>query len=416
MQGSVNVQGAAQVQVVNALTTAREALSAATEAQSTGDEALGLAQEHSATISTMQETLTTAANTANEALNIAKGIEVATDAATIQQMQEDIATALQTEQVAEDANDSAQSAVETAAAVKAIVDGMDAVSTYYTPFEAADWQKEDVSPNGAYVIRVSKGTHMMLCKSTMVLGRERMNAVLHKLRVVKDRNCGDFIGGEDLSYARKAIINAEIRALRANQRTPGSYPVAENGHTLLTWAQIQYFLLENVLVSADEAAEKAAEKGFDWKDRNTIDAELDDTIDVWLERLMAAAYVPALGGAHTVFDDVCTVDLLRGLHFRRVRFSELDGSEQEFKDTWSIDCVIGCDADSGIDQDGENNVERVEGESEGGVPLKDWYELDGRCVEDTWITTGTEVYIEEGTQDLILASDAPYAGDVAVME
>lgn len=414
MQGSVNVQGAAQVSVTRAIETAQKALEAATASQSTGSSALNQASDNSKALEAMQEAINTAAKNAADALQIAQNTKVTVSEETITEMQNALAALKKVPEIADKAHDDAASARETADKVQKVVEAMDAVSRHYRFFEADEWKEpkqEEYGPEKtALELRVPESKHHMKCKSSVIFARGRMDAVLHKVRVCKGRNCGDFVGGEDLEYAKKAIINAEIRALKANQETPGSYPVAENGHTLLTWEQVQYFLLENVLVSAEEAAAKAEEKGFNWSDRDTVEAEESSS----LERILGAAYVPALGGAHTHFDEVCTVEALRGLHLRRVRYREEDGTEIPFNDTWDFDVAVGCHP---ADDTHDHGVlpERAPDESEGGVLMKDWYELDGRYVEDTWITAGTEVYIEEGTHDLILESERPFAGDIMII-
>jgi len=414
MQGSVNVQGAAQVSVTRAIETAQKALEAANASQTTGSSALEQANGNSTALAAMREAVNSAVKNAADALQIAQNTKVTVSEETITQMQNDLDALKEVPEIAENAHDDAASARETAERVQRVVDGMDAVSRCYRFFEADEWKEPKQEQYGpkktALQLRIPASEHHMKCKSSEIFARERMDSVLHKVRVCKGRNCGDFVGGEDLEYAKKAIINAEIRALKANQETPGSYPVSENGHTLLTWEQVQYFLLENVLVPAEEAAAKAAEKGFNWSDRNTIGAEESAT----LERVMGAAYVPALGGAHTHFDEVCTVEALRGLHLRRVRYNEEGGTEISFNDTWEFDIAVGCHPAKDTHDHGVL-PERAPDESEGGVPMKDWYELDGHYVEDTWVTTGTEVYIEEGTHDLILESERPFAGDIMVI-
>lgn len=412
MQGSINVQGAAQVSVTRAIETAQAALETAKSALSTGGDALSQAQSNSEELESLNSAVESAAKIAGEALQTAQNIKITVSEETIAQMQTDLDALKDVPDIAAEAQTNAADAKETADKTAAIVSTMAAVSRCYRFFEASEWQyaEDDTDETGPLYLRIPASEHNMKCKSTTILARERMDDVLHKVRVCKGRNSGDFVGGEDMSYAKKAIINAEIRALKANQETPDSYPVSENGYTLLTWEQIQYFLLENVLVSADEAEAKAAEKGFAWKGRDTVGAELTVT----LEDLLSAAYTPALGGVQTGFDTLCTAEALRGLHLRRVRYCEEDGTELPFEDTWVLDTDVNCHHAEATHDHG-TLPERAEGESEGGVLMKDWYELDGKYVEDSWLTTGTEVYIEEGTHDLILESERPFAGDVIVI-
>ena len=89
----------------------------------------------------------------------------------------------------------------------------------------------------------------------------------------------------------------------------------------------------------------------------------------WRDELLTAAYLPALGGVSTGFDSLCTLEALQGLRFRR-----------------------------GVDGDG--------------YAAK--YDLDGQFVT-TWGTMSSRVRWDLGTQELVVDSAAPFAGDILVM-
>lgn len=171
------------------------------------------------------------------------------------------------------------------------------------------------------------------------------------------------------------------------------YPVAEDGHVILTWEQVQYLLLESTtfeetvepaegeepsaepetrtvwnlaLASAEIAAAKAEELGFGrWKER---DNGVEPTAT--LDELLTAAYLPALGGPSASFMAMVTAQALQGLRLRR-------GTA------------------------GEGYAAR--------------YDMDGHLTA-TWGTTGCEIYWDLDTQELVVDSAGPFAGDILVAD
>lgn len=180
-----------------------------------------------------------------------------------------------------------------------------------------------------------------------------------------DRTALDYLE-QTAAQGRTAITNAVKAALNANSSAPGSYPTAEDGHVQLTWNQVQCYILEGTLLAAEAAAAKASEKGFNWQDRDTTGAP--ETAD--LDAVLAAAYLPALGGATTGLDRLCTAAVLRGLRLRR-------------KAT------------------GVGTVAR--------------YDLDGTMVANTWSAMESRTYWDLETKELVLEGSSPFAGELMVV-
>ena len=172
---------------------------------------------------------------------------------------------------------------------------------------------------------------------------------------------------EDLTAAKSRFVAMVEAALEANEETPGSYPIAADGHVQLTYLQVQYYLLEEVLAPAEEAAAKGAELGFCWQERDTCGA----VESVSLDTLLAAAYTPALGGSSATLDSLWTLEAIRGLRLRKA----VDGAE--------------------------------------GAAQK--YDLDGRMTGNTWGVLESEVWIDTETGELILESGEPVPGELLVI-
>lgn len=214
-------------------------------------------------------------------------------------------------------------------------------------FEAEQWA------DGA--LRIPKTEHGMTPKTkyTMSVVRQRV-----------DRTALDYYGAS-AAQGRLGITNAMKAALAANESTPDTYPTATDGHVQLTWYQVQYYLLEGVLTSDAEAQSKAAEKGFDWKDRNITGASSSVTLD----QVLTAAYIPALDGSSATLDALCTDVVLQSLCLRR-------------------------------------KADHV------GTVTK--YDLDGKLVAGGWAAIEAQVYWDLETEDLVVVSD-PFAGDLCVL-
>ena len=147
---------------------------------------------------------------------------------------------------------------------------------------------------------------------------------------------------------------------------PGTYPTAEDGHVQLTWNQVQCYILEGTLLAAEAAASKASEKGFNWQNRDTTGAPETATLDA----VLTAAYLPALGGATTGLDNLCTAAVLQGLRLRR-------------KAT--------------------------------GVGTVTRYDLDGAMVANTWAAMESRIHWDLETKALVLEGSTPFAGELMVV-
>ena len=227
--------------------------------------------------------------------------------------------------------------------VRRAVDG----SSWYCAFELEDWTGNR--------LRIPKERHGMAPKET---------ACVFTLRQRVGRTAREY-DEDTVGTVAADVVEAVSQALAANTAEPGSYPAAEDGHVLLTWEQVQYFLLDGILAPADQAAAKASELGFGaWKDRDNGAAEV-----VTLDELLTAAYLPALGGPAAAFSAMCSADTIRGLRFRRA----------------------------------------VPGD---GYAAK--YDLDG-LLTVTWGTMSCRVHWDLATKDLVIDSGSAFIGDILVM-
>lgn len=219
---------------------------------------------------------------------------------------------------------------------------------FYRTFEPEDWTDG--------VLRISAEEHGLTPQTA---------GCLCALRQRVGRTAADYHEGT-AARGRTDIVDCVEAALNANASAPDTYPTAEDGHPQLTWNQVQYFLLEDILAPEETAAAKASELGFDWQDRDTTGAETDVTLD----QVLAAAYLPALGGVTTGLDALCTAEVLQGLRLRR---RELD------------------------------------------APYGQPYDLNGELVTNTWAALESRAEWDPETLDLVLSSKYAYAGDMLAL-
>ena len=141
------------------------------------------------------------------------------------------------------------------------------------------------------------------------------------------------------------------------------YPTHEQGndHVELTWEQLQLYLLEKTLLPAEEAAAKVLSKNITWKP--------EEDISVVLDTLLAAAYIPALGGSGAWLGRICTFEVVQSLGFKR----------------------------------------KLEDE-----PVEH-YEPVGEMFENTWAVMETAVSWDMDTKELVLTGSCAYAGEVLVL-
>lgn len=189
-------------------------------------------------------------------------------------------------------------------------------------------------------------------------------ACMYQLRQRVDRTALDYYGNS-AALGRASIVGAMKAALAANEAVPNTYPAAFDGHIELTWYQVQYYILEGVLAASQTAEAKAREKGFDWQKADTTGVK--ETIP--LDDVLKLAYVPALDGSSALMDERCTDMVLQGLRLRRR-----------------------------ADQTGAVSA----------------YDLDGYLSKSTWAVLESRVYWDLTTQELVVESGTPFAGDIFV--
>lgn len=221
-----------------------------------------------------------------------------------------------------------------------------ALQSYYTRFEAEDWTGN--------ALRIAPAVHGLPTPLAVLDGTVRMR--LH-------RSARDY-GPSQVAGAKTRFVAAQAAALAANSASAGTYPVADDGHVMLTWAQVQYYLLEQVLSPAQTAENKAAELGFDWQEVETLQVESPAS----LEQLLSAAYLPALGGSSAALDALWSLECLQGLRFRAAVAGEV----------------------------GENKT----------------YDLFGRMSGSTWGVYESRMTLDSGTGELVLSAPQPYAGEL----
>lgn len=230
-----------------------------------------------------------------------------------------------------------------------------ALQYYHFTFEPEDWTVPETGSKAE--LRVAQTVH------GLPTGRSIVAQTLH-MRI--KRSARDY-DERRLAGAKTKFVALQAAALAANSAAAGTYPVAADGHVMLTWAQVQYYLLEGTLAAAAAAAAKAAELGFDWQNIDTLG--VPETVT--LEQLLSASYLPAVGGSSTVLDGLWSLAALQGLRFRAA-------------------------------------VEGKEGESKK-------YDLFGRMSSSTWGVYKSTVYIDTGTGELVLVAAEPYSGELLVI-
>lgn len=232
---------------------------------------------------------------------------------------------------------------------KVLPSQLPAIGAWRRVFEAEEWSGGE--------LRIPKSEHRITPKTQYSMAT---------LRARIERTALDYYGSA-AAQGRAGIVAAMKAALAANESAPGTYPTGSDGHVQLTWHQVQYYLLEKVLTSDEEARAKAGEKGFNWQDRDITGA----TSEVTLDQVLTAAYVPALDGSSAALDALCTAQVLQALRLRRKA-------------------------------DGVDTVTR--------------YNLDGRLTTGVWAIFESQVYWDLDTEDLVVACpDAAFAGDVCVL-
>lgn len=226
-----------------------------------------------------------------------------------------------------------------------------AARRFYRRFYAGEWQGGSIT--------IQPAEHRLDATLPMCI---------HKLHMLVGKTAEDYTA-LTIGEARTKFINALKAANTANASKPGTYPTAADGHIILTWYQLQYYLLSGKLVAAATAQSQAASMGYDWQDVVTTPPQ--GTVHT-LDELLTAGYTPMLGGSATVFNGLFTLDTALGLGFRR----KADTTQQ-----------------------GANHT----------------YDLFGKMVANTWGCIETEVTLDPQTKILRLASAEPYDGEILVL-
>lgn len=233
----------------------------------------------------------------------------------------------------------------------------------YITFEPEDWDENE--------LRVAPEVHGLAPTST---------ACVCSIRQRIGRNVREISEG-DAEIVAGAIIDVMKDALDANKTTPNTYPTAVDGHVQLTWEQVQYWLLEDILAADSEAKRQAQALGFNWQNRDTTGVPQTTTLD----ELLTAAYLPAMGSPDTNFKALCTVEVLQGLRLR-----------------------IAASGSGYVTVDDQGHA------SSNGHGYAAKYDMDG-ILKVTWGTMATQTYMDTDTKELVLQARAPYAGDVLVV-
>ncbi len=224
-----------------------------------------------------------------------------------------------------------------------------ALRSYYVRFEAEDWTGEE--------LRIPQEVHRLPTALT-VLART--------LHMQVHRSARDYAQGQ-VEEAKTKFVAAQAAALAANSAKAGTYPVAGDGHVMLSWEQVQYYLLEGVLAPDQTARDKAAQLGFDWQGVETCRVDSPASLD----QLLSAAYLPALGGSMAALDGLWSLECLQGLRFRAAVAGKV------------------------------------------GVGKK--YDLFGRMSGSTWGVYESQVRLDGESGELILSAPQPYAGELLVI-
>lgn len=175
--------------------------------------------------------------------------------------------------------------------------GGGAFGCYYQYFDPTDWNGSD--------IHIPASKHGLTPSST---------EVAYTVYGVIGHNITDYDNSAtQLNEFKADIIAMYQAAIAANNAAAGTYPTDENGYIIFTWEQVQYYLLEDVLVNATTAAQKASQLNFNWKDISTLNVTETCTLQDYLN----AAYMPALNGPATQFNNLSSNANIQAWHFRR---------------------------------------------------------------------------------------------------
>lgn len=223
---------------------------------------------------------------------------------------------------------------------------------YYFVFEKPDFTNN--------MIRIPASLHKMSPQTT---------SAIYTLRNRLNRTAVDYHSDTPLSTIRDLLIDCQRQGLaRYASGEHDDFPMDTDGNVIMTWEQVQVFLLEGTLKTRTEARNYCLSKDINWKNIPTYDV----TTTVTIEDLMSACFIPATtaGASTALIDGILTLDVIHALHLRH---------------------------------------------RDDGVGVQDKYNLFGRMMPGTWNSQQTQVYWDLKTLELVIEAESPFPGDILVI-
>lgn len=243
--------------------------------------------------------------------------------------------------------------------VPSVGDGITGSCTgyFYFVFERPDFRA--VSTN-KYELRLSQQLHKMAPTYT---------SPHYMLRARVGRTAVDYFRDTTLGAIRDKLIECQRTALgRYSGGEHSEFPMDDDGNVILTWEQVQVWMLEDVLKTRSQARDYCLSKNIKWKNIDTLGV----TTTVTIEDIMSACYIPAAtpGASTAIIDRILSYDVIQALHLR------------------------------------QRDV---------GVAIQNKYDLFGKMVSNTWSTNDASVYWDLRTKELVVESAGAFPGDIAII-
>lgn len=226
-------------------------------------------------------------------------------------------------------------------------------SYFYFVFERADF-------NNKNELRIPQTYHKMDPKHT---------SVNYTLRARLGRTAVDYYRDTQLSAIREKLILCQRTAL--NRYVAGEhseFPMDDDGNVILTWEQVQVWLLEDEMKTRSQARDYCLSKKINWKNIATHNI----TTTVTIEDIMSACYIPAAtpGASTAQIDKILSYDVLHALHLRQ---------------------------------------------RDDGVAIQTTYDLFGKMTTGTWFDRESQVYWDLRTKELVVEAPGPFPGDIVIV-